>query len=92
MNLGDGSQQARFRCQEDSGLGFDRLIIRYRKNSTQEVLQDRGRPRTGWTRSVGVSAWTQLEREEQTLTCNHKATLRSRLFSGSRHLPLRFQL
>lgn len=33
--LEEGSHQACFMCQEDSGFSFDRLIIRYRKNSTQ---------------------------------------------------------
>lgn len=37
VGVGKGKLTGSFLCKEESGCGFDRLIIRYRRNSTQEV-------------------------------------------------------
>lgn len=75
LGVGRGKLTGSFLCKEGSGCGFDRLIIRYRRNSTQEVQQE-GRwewagpsqqvaqPRRSW----GEGGWT--------LTCSLGVTQR----------------
>ena len=86
---GDRSRQAHCVCKEDSGLSFDMLIIRFRRNSTRRCVllkQEMGSLRSGLDT---VSGWLNLEAAERGGDLNTVATQRGLLFSGSRRLPLK---